>query len=91
MDIKASIKKYGYTLSMVAKEMGITQSALSQQINNGSITFAKVERIASIVGVPLEDFIGGEDFFAIVKHGDIFHSVRSLVELRKLVDNLEKE
>ena len=60
MDLKKNIKKYGWTISSVAGEMGITQSALSQQINNSTITFAKVEQIASIIGVSLFELLSDE-------------------------------
>lgn len=65
IDIKAIIKEKKSTISAVAKEMGITQSALSQQINNGTITLANVERIAEILGITMTEFIAsaeGEDF-----------------------------
>lgn len=63
MDIKKAIKAHGQTISSIADKLGITQSALSQQINNNTITLAKVEQIAAICGVPFEDFISrhGED------------------------------
>lgn len=50
MDLKKIIRSHGQTISSVAEKLGITQSALSQQINNGSISFAKVEQIANICG-----------------------------------------
>ena len=61
MDLKKIIKEHGWTISSIALKMGITQSALSQQINNNSITFAKVEQIASIIGVSLSELIAKEN------------------------------
>lgn len=61
MDIKKIIKEHGWTISSIASKMGITQSALSQQINNGTITFAKVEQIASIIGVSLSELVSDEE------------------------------
>lgn len=60
MDLKKIIKEHGWTISSIALKMGITQSALSQQINNNSITFAKVEQIASIIGVSLSELVSVE-------------------------------
>lgn len=57
MDIKKVLKDHGWTISAVSNKLGITQSALSQQINNKSITFAKVEQISDITGIPLEAFV----------------------------------
>ena len=57
MDLKKIIRSHGQTISSVAEKLGITQSALSQQINNGSISFAKVEQIASICGCSPSSFL----------------------------------
>lgn len=56
MDLKKIIRSHGQTISSIAEKLGITQSALSQQINNGSITFAKVEQIAALCGCSLSEF-----------------------------------
>ncbi len=60
MDLKKIIRSHGQTISSIAGKLGITQSALSQQINNGSITFAKVEHIADIIGVSLSELVADE-------------------------------
>ena len=57
MDIKKALKYYGHSISSMAGLMGITQSALSQQINNNSMTFAKMEMIADLCGTNIIDFI----------------------------------
>lgn len=57
MDIKKALKAYGQNVSSMAAMLGITQSALSQQINNNSITFAKVQKIASLCGCSIPEFI----------------------------------
>lgn len=57
MDIKKAIAKYGHSISSLARLMKITPSALSQQINNNSITLLKVEKIAELCGTDLEGFI----------------------------------
>lgn len=57
MDIKKALKAHGQTVSSMATQLGITQPALSQQINNNSITYAKVEKIASLCGCSVVEFI----------------------------------
>lgn len=57
MDVKKALKAHGHNISSMAKLMGISQQALSQQINNNSITFAKIEMIAELCGVGAIDFI----------------------------------
>ena len=56
-DFKQVLKDRGYTISAMAEKLGISQSALSQQIGNGSITFAKVEQIARIIGVSVSELV----------------------------------
>lgn len=60
MDLKKAIKDHGATISGVAKILGIGQSALSQQINNNTISFARVQEIANIIGVPLSELVADE-------------------------------
>lgn len=57
MDVKKALKAYGHNISSMAKLMGITQQALSQQIVNNSITFAKVEKIAELCNATTLDFV----------------------------------
>lgn len=61
MNIKKAIKNHKATISSVAKQLGITQSALSQQINNNSISFSKVEQIAGILGISVSEFCAEEN------------------------------
>lgn len=49
MKIKDAIKAQGSNLSEVAKNLGITQSALSQTINNETITLKRVQEIAKVL------------------------------------------
>lgn len=54
MDMKNEIKGYiamsGETITSVAQKMGITQGALSQQINNESIKHKTLLQIADLLG-----------------------------------------
>lgn len=49
MYIKEVIKARGWTLSAIAKELGVTQGALSQSINKNP-TAATLEKIAFVIG-----------------------------------------
>ena len=60
-DIKKAIKDKGYTLKQVSDRLNITQSALSQQVNNNTISVAKVQQIADIIGCPLTDLLADAD------------------------------
>lgn len=60
MDLKRAIKDKGFSISKVADELGITQSALSQQINNNTISLARTKEIASIIGVSLSELVSDD-------------------------------
>lgn len=64
-DIKKAIKDKGYTLKQVSDRLNITQSALSQQVNNNTISVAKVQQIADIIGCPLTDLLADADTSAL--------------------------
>lgn len=55
MRIKEAMKEHGYTLVSVAKEIGVSQSSLSQSINNNP-TASTLERIASVIGCEVGEF-----------------------------------
>lgn len=61
MDIKKAIKNGGFTIGGVAKKLGITQSALSQQINNDTISLARAADIAKIIGISLSALVADND------------------------------
>lgn len=67
MDLKKAIKDKGFTIGGVATALGITQSALSQQINNDTISLARSADIAKIIGVSLSELVAEE--------GEVLHLV----------------
>ena len=60
-DIKKAIKQKGYTLKQISDKLSVTQSALSQQINNNTITVAKVQQIADIIDCPLPELVADDN------------------------------
>lgn len=93
MDVKKALKAHGHSISSMAKLMGISQQALSQQINNNSITFAKIEMIAGLCGVDTIDFVQSgstqkQSFFcAFVYDGEM----RTFDDKDKLISYLNDE
>ena len=49
-ELKGYIATAGETISSLARELGITQPALSQKINNESLRYKDAEKIASLIG-----------------------------------------
>lgn len=60
-NIKRAIKAHGWSVKAVAGKMGISQSALSQQINNESITCVNALRVCSIVGCSIIALLDNEE------------------------------
>ena len=94
MEIKKVIRSRGYTLEMVAKELGTTQSALSQSIA-GNPTISKLKDIARVIGCDVSDFFADEkktssSFIALVKSGGRYYEASSLEELNALVKKLRQ-
>ena len=57
IDVKRALKAHGHTIKSVATELGITQSALSQCINNDTISLQRVCDIASVLHISINEFI----------------------------------
>lgn len=98
MDIKAKIKKQGFTISEVAAKMtttdaegkpkvGISQSALSQMIT-GNPTLQRLQEIASIIGVSISELVSDGDFTAFVRNGGELRAFDSAESLKEYVDEL---
>ncbi len=61
LDIKSKIKEKGYTVTSLAKEMGITQVSLSRIIN-GNPTVDTLQKIAQILDIDIKDlFVSTKD------------------------------
>lgn len=58
MDIKKVITDKGFTISSVATNLGIGQSALSQCINNNSMSLSRAIEVAKIIGASLDELSG---------------------------------
>lgn len=61
MDIKKTIKRFGFTSAQVAEALGITKGALSQIVNRDSVTTKNLESIANVIGCKVKDFFIEED------------------------------
>lgn len=53
-DIKAALRKRGYTITRVAREMGLHQSTISTAIRPGRRSRPVEKKIADILGRPVE-------------------------------------
>ncbi len=60
MEIKKTLKKYGYKETDVAKALGITTSMLSQHLGKDTLTVKRLKQIADYTGIPLEELVAGD-------------------------------
>ena len=59
MDVKSVAKQHGFTLTQVAKEMGVTNITLSQNLARNP-TIKTLRKIADIIGCEVGDFFQDE-------------------------------
>ena len=92
MDMKQAIQRHGLTIAAVAEKFGISPSALSQQINGGTLSIARAEEIARIARVPLTQFLAdGDELTAIVQKGGRSWVAHSVAELEFIAAMLKTE
>ena len=60
MDIKSVIKEHGFTQKQVADAMGVTESSMSQTVNNENVSIKMLHRIADVIGCKVGDFFKDE-------------------------------
>lgn len=61
IDIKRAIKSRNRKLAEVAEHLGISQSALSQQMQNQTLTIVKLRKIADFLGISVSELVGDGD------------------------------
>lgn len=59
MDIKAVIRRQGFTTAQVAEKLGISQQAVSQAVN-GNPSLSRLKEIAAAIGVTVSDLVVDE-------------------------------
>lgn len=59
MDIKGTIKKHGFTLEQVAKELGVSKGSFSTTTKSNP-TISTLRKIASVLNCPISEFFDDE-------------------------------
>lgn len=100
MEITKIIRKHGYDLATVAKEMGILRGSLANQICKGNPQVSYLRKIADIIGANINEFFEDEitqplpssssDFTALIKNGNNLFSASSIEELEALIPKLKE-
>lgn len=99
MEITKIIRKHGYDLTTVAKEMGILRGSLANQICKGNPQVNYLRKIAEIIGANINEFFEDEidqslpsnssNFTALIKKGDSLYSASSIEQLEALIPKLK--
>lgn len=82
--IKDLCKKNGMSLKELAGKLGISQGALSQNID-GRVGLPRLQEIAKILGVQVKDLFEDENVTGFVKAGGIVHEISSYSDLEKIL------
>lgn len=95
MKIKEVIKKRGFTIEGVAKEMGITRVTLSQNLaSNKTPSLTTLQRIAKVIGCSVGEFFMDEvkppQFTALVRNGSDTYAFDEFEDLRKWVNEQKR-
>ena len=90
MEISKIIRKHGYDLATVAKEMGILRGSLANQICKGNPQVSYLRKIADIIGANINEFFEDEiaqpllssssDYTAFVKNVNNLSSASTIEE-----------
>ena len=66
--IKYEIKKRGYTIKRIAKELNTSQQNLSAKLNADDISSGLIEQICEIIGVRMSDLYSDGDIISAVNN-----------------------
>lgn len=66
MNILLTIRKHGYTISSLAKKMGVAQSTLSINIKNNNPTIGSLHRMADAMNINYLEFFSDEMFSDVI-------------------------
>lgn len=66
--IKYEIKKRGYTIKRIAKELNTSQQNLSAKLNADDISSGLIEQICEIIGVRMSDLYSDGDIISAINN-----------------------
>lgn len=97
MRIRDIIEKQGITTKEVADKLGISVSALNQNIS-GNPSVKVLEKISAALDVPMwqlfaspEEVAGGADFVAFIKDGRNIYHADSIEDLGKIISEIKEK
>jgi len=79
IDIKKVIKSRGKKLVDVANMLGVTQSALTQQIQANSFTLARLQKIADFLGCSVVELLKTDEEITICPHCGRAINIKNIV------------
>lgn len=97
MRIREVIEEQGMTTKEVADKLGISLSALNQNIS-GNPSVKVLTRISEVLDVPIwqlfvspSELKGENELIALIEHGGDFYKAATIVELETIVSILKEK
>ena len=87
-DIKAEIKRLGYTLTQVAEALGESQQNLNSALSSDNIKTGTLERVAAFLGKPVSYFYGEGNTATASGNGTAVAGVGNSVNDSLLIDEI---
>lgn len=87
-DIKAEIKRLGYTLTQVADALGESQQNLNSALSGDNIKTGTLERVAAYLGKPVGYFYGENNTATASGNGTAVAGVGNSVNDSLLIDEI---
>ncbi len=97
MRIREIIEEQGVTTKDVADKLGISLSALNQNIS-GNPSVKVLTRISEVLNVPMwqlfaspDEVTGEGELTALIQHKGDFYKATTIAELESIVDEIKKK
>jgi transcriptional regulator with XRE-family HTH domain len=86
--VKEIAKDKGISIKEIAKRIGITSPALSQNIA-GRASIDRLKEIADILGVEVRDLFQNDNTFGIVRHKDKTFEINSISDIEDVLKKIK--
>lgn len=88
LKIKELCKSKGISMAELAKKIGVTPSALSQNIS-GNPNLDRLKEIADALNVPIQDLFGNTGLYGLIQYNGQTYKIDSVEALRNLLKQVE--
>jgi transcriptional regulator with XRE-family HTH domain len=86
--VKEIAKEKSISIKEIAKRIGITSPALSQNIA-GRASIERLKEIADILGVEIRDLFQNDNTFGIIRHKDKTFEINSVADIENVLRKIK--